>query len=76
MHWVVSRYVGVPSKPRVDKFTLPLNPESKVLGSVVWQSFICHRTGLTLRGLTRDPHNCNISPLHHASDKVTPKLFG
>jgi hypothetical protein len=41
-------------KLRIDKFTLPLNPESKVLGSVVWQPFICHRTGLTLRGLTRD----------------------
>ena len=41
-------------KLRVDKFTLPLNPESKVLGSVVWQPFICHRTGLTLRGLTRE----------------------
>jgi len=35
-------------------FTLPLKPESKVLGSVVWKSFICHRTGLTLRGLTPD----------------------
>ena len=38
----------------MDKFTLPLNLESKVLCSVVWQPFICHRTGLTLRGLTRD----------------------
>ncbi len=44
-------------KLRVDKFTLPLNPESKVLGSVVWQPIICHRTGLTLRGLTQDKHN-------------------
>jgi hypothetical protein len=24
------------------------------IGSVVWQSFICHRTGLTLRSLTQE----------------------
>ena len=47
-------------KLRVDKFTLPLNPESKVLGSVVWQPFICHRTGLTLRGLTREVMSPNV----------------
>jgi hypothetical protein len=41
-------------------FTLPLNPESKVLGSVVWQPFICHRTGLTLRGLTREVMSPNV----------------
>jgi len=39
---------------RVDMITLPLNFESKVLGSVVWQPFICHHTGLTLHGLTRE----------------------
>jgi hypothetical protein len=30
---------------------------------VVWQSFFCHRTGLTLRGLTRDLRKTNLAKI-------------